>query len=34
MNSKIANYNKQQLKDQLESMGLKGDETILIHSSM
>ena len=34
MNSKIGNYNKQQLKDQLESMGLKGDETILIHSSM
>lgn len=34
MNSKIANYNKQQLKGQLESMGLKGDETILIHSSM
>lgn len=34
MNSKIANYNKQQLKAQLESMGLKGDETILIHSSM
>lgn len=34
MNSKIANYNKQQLKDQLESMGLKGGETILIHSSM
>lgn len=34
MNSKIANYNKQQLKDQLKSMGLKGDETILIHSSM
>lgn len=34
MNSKIDNYNKQQLKDQLESMGLKGDETILIHSSM
>lgn len=34
MNSKICNYNKQQLKDQLESMGLKGDETILIHSSM
>ena len=34
MNSKIGNYNKQQLKGQLESMGLKGDETILIHSSM
>lgn len=34
MNSKIGNYNKQQLKDQLKSMGLKGDETILIHSSM
>lgn len=34
MNSKIGNYNKQQLKDQLESMGLKGGETILIHSSM
>lgn len=34
MNSKIGNYNKQQLQDQLESMGLKGDETILIHSSM
>lgn len=34
MNSKIGNYNKQQLKDQLESMGLKGDETILIYSSM
>lgn len=34
MNSKIGNYNKQQLKDQLESMVLKGDETILIHSSM
>ena len=34
MKSKIGNYNKQQLKDQLESMGLKGDETILIHSSM
>lgn len=34
MNSKIGNYNKQQLKNQLESMGLKGDETILIHSSM
>ena len=34
MNSKIANYNKQQLKGQLECMGLKGDETILIHSSM
>lgn len=34
MNSKIGDYNKQQLKDQLESMGLKGDETILIHSSM
>lgn len=34
MNSKIGNYNKQQLKDQLESMGLKGYETILIHSSM
>lgn len=34
MNSKIGNYNKQQLKDQLESMRLKGDETILIHSSM
>lgn len=34
MNSKIGNYNKQQLKDQLESMGLKGDETVLIHSSM
>lgn len=34
MNSKIGNYNKQQLKDQLESIGLKGDETILIHSSM
>ena len=34
MNSKIGNYNKQQLKDQLEFMGLKGDETILIHSSM
>lgn len=34
MNSKIANYNKQQLKGQLESIGLKGDETILIHSSM
>ena len=30
----IANYNKQQLKGQLECMGLKGDETILIHSSM
>jgi aminoglycoside 3-N-acetyltransferase len=34
MNSKTGNYSKQQLKDQLESMGLKGDETILIHSSM
>ena len=34
MNSKIGIYNKQQLKNQLESMGLKGDETILIHSSM
>ena len=34
MNSKIGNYNKQQLKNQLESMGLKGGETILIHSSM
>lgn len=34
MNSKIGNYNKQQLKGQLESMGLKGGETILIHSSM
>lgn len=34
MNIKIGNYNKQQLKDQLESIGLKGDETILIHSSM
>lgn len=34
MNSKTGNYSKQQLKDQLESMGLKGDETILIHLSM
>lgn len=34
MNSKTGNYSKQQLKEQLESMGLKGDETILIHSSM
>lgn len=34
MNSKIDNYSKQQLKDQLEAMGLTGDETILIHSSM
>lgn len=34
MNSKIGNYSKQQLKEQLESMGLKGGETILIHSSM
>lgn len=34
MNRKTGNYNKQQLKVQLEGMGLTGDETILIHSSM
>ena len=27
-------YTKEQLKKQLENMGLTGDETILIHSSM
>ena len=27
-------YTKEQLKKQVENMGLTGDETILIHSSM